>query len=269
MRELRKRAGFATGKALAEQVGWAPSKVSRLENGQQLPDDSDVRVWLAAVRAAEPVALDVRDELLEIRLEQDSWRRQLRTGHAPRQQRGEDIESRAKSITYVEVNVVPGLVQTAEYARAVLNASMELHQVPQDVEEAVRIRLRRQEVLYDPTRRIEILVAEAALRYPVCSPTAMIAQIDRLQGLVGIEHLRLGLIPLNIRLAAIPMHGYVIIDDLVLVETTHTEMSVVEPADVALYRRLTTALWTSAVEGDFARRILLQVSRDLAITGSR
>ena len=145
-----------------------------------------------------------------------------------------------------------------------LTASIDLRQTPRDTEEAVRVRMRRQEVLYDPTKQIEILVAEAALRHPICSPTAMIAQIDRLQGLLGIEHLRLGVIPLNVRLAAVPMHGYVIIDDLVLVETTHTELSAAEPADVALCRRLTAALWTAAVEGDSARRILLQVSRDLA-----
>lgn len=263
LRTLRKVAGFATGKAIAERLDWPASKVSRLENGQQLATDDDLQAWLKAVAAPPSVATDVRDELLEIRLELDSWRRQLRTGHTPRQERAAELERRAHAITFVEFFVIPGLAQTAEYARAVLTAGAELLGTPRDTEDAVRARMRRQDVLYDPTKQIEILVAESALRYPICSPTVMAAQLDRLQGLMGIEHIRFGVIPLGTRLATVPMHGYVILDDLVLIEITHTEVATVDLADHALYQRLTAALWTSAAEGDAARRILLQVSRDL------
>jgi transcriptional regulator with XRE-family HTH domain len=264
LRELRKQAGFATGKAFAEHISWVASKVSRLENGQQMPSDADVQAWLAAVNASASEAAAVRDELLELRLEQDSWRRQLRTGHTRRQEYSADIERDARSIIFVEFYLVPGLVQTAEYARAVFTAGAELLQTPRDTEEAVRARMKRQEVLYDPSKQIEILLAEAALRYPISSPTVMAAQLDRLQGLAGIEHVRLGVIPLNTQLSAVPMHGYVIVDDLVLVEVTHTELTAVDPADVALYRRLTAKLWDAAVEGEAARRILVQLSRELA-----
>lgn len=229
-----------------------------------MPADADVLAWLGAVDAPDAVADEVRNELLEMRLEQDSWRRQLRAGHTPRQERIADLEAKARSITFVEFFIVPGLAQTAEYARAVLTAGAELHETLRDTEDAVRARMRRQEVLYDPTKQIEILVGESALRYPICSPTVMAAQIDRLQGLMGIEHIRFGVIPLGTRLAAVPMHGFIVLDDQVLVEITHTEVTATEPADLALYRRLTDLLWTSAVEGEAARRILLQVSQDFA-----
>ncbi|XVV05824.1 helix-turn-helix domain-containing protein [Actinosynnema sp. CA-248983] len=259
LRELRTAAGFATGKALAERLGWQASKVSRLENGQQLVTDADLAAWFEAVSAPPDTAAELRDDLLDIRLEQAAWRRQLRAGHAPRQRYSEDIESKAAVITYVELNVVPGPLQTADYARAVLAASAELHQVERDVGEAVAVRMRRQQVLYDTTKRFEFLVTESALRYSVCPPSGMVAQIDRLVSLLGVEHVRLGVIPLGVRLAAVPMHGYVIVDDLVLVEMTHSELSVDDPHDLDLYRRLTSALWTSAVEGDAARRLLLRV----------
>lgn len=240
------------------------SKVSRIENGQQLPPDSDVRQWLEAVGASEAIAAEVREWLLEIRLDEDSWRRQLRRGHTPRQEYSWEIERKARSITYVELFLIPGLLQTPDYARAVLVAGQELHGTPRDTEEAIRTRMRRQEVLYDPDKEISILVSEAALRNPICSPRVMISVLDRMQGVLGIANVRLGIIPLGVQLAAVPMHGYVIVDDLVLVEIVHTELSVTDGPDLSLYRNLTELLWRSAAEGDDARKILVRVSQDFA-----
>lgn len=263
LRELRKRAGYATGKAFAERLEWAASKVSRIENGQQLPADSDLRQWLEAASASESVEADLYDQLLEIRIEQDSWRRQLRRGHTPRQEYSREIETKARQITYVELNVVPGIVQTADYARAVLLAGQHLHESPADTETAVLSRMRRQEVLYDPSKKITILVTEAGLENPICPPEVMAPQLVRMQGLIGIAHVRFGIVPLGVKLEVVPMHGFVIVDDLVLVEITHAELTVAEPADVKLYRRVTELLFESAAEGEEARKILVRVGKNL------
>lgn len=160
----------------------------------------------------------------------------------------------------VEFYLVPGLVQTADYARAVFDLAAEMHHSPHDTDEAVRERIRRQDVLYDPGKSVEILVAEAALRYPVCPPAEMRAQLDRLNNIAGLRHVRLGVIPLDTVLPTITMHGYLMLNDTVIVEINHTEVVATDPDDVSLYRAITDGLWEAAAEGDDAREILTRIA---------
>jgi transcriptional regulator with XRE-family HTH domain len=260
LRTERKRVGL-TGRVLAHQLGWQQSKVSRIENGKQTPTDFDVRQWLDQCGASESVVTQLTDDLRDLRVEYDSWQRQLRYGLSPRQERSIDIERDAHLVRMVEISSVPGLVQTSEYARNVFEIVSELHETERDIDKAVAARLERQRVLYDSTKRFEILVAEAALRYPFCSPGAMAAQIDRLMTVAELPNVRFGVLALDTRLPAVPMHGYWIIDDRAMVETVAGEITTLDPDDVALYRRLTDRLWEAAAEGDEARSILVACAR--------
>ncbi|MFF5992945.1 MULTISPECIES: helix-turn-helix domain-containing protein [Prauserella] len=260
LRGLRERAGFRTGKDFAAHIGWLPSKVSRIENGRTLPSDADVAAWAVAVGGGDLAQIELRDEVREIRLERGRWKRQLRHGHADLQRSTAKAVHDARSIVMVEFFLVPGLVQTAEYARAVFELAAEMHQTPRDSDDAVRERIRRQDVLYDPDKRVEILVAEAALRYPICPPVAMRAQLDRLGNLAGLAHVRLGVLPLDTVLPTVTMHGYTILDDTVTIEVNHTDVVATDPEDVALYRGITDRLWEAAAEGDDARELLSRVT---------
>ncbi|MQA11456.1 MAG: helix-turn-helix domain-containing protein [Pseudonocardiaceae bacterium] len=266
LRRLREQAGYDTGKEFAEHIGWMASKVSRIENGRTLPADSDVAVWLDAIDAPDTAAAEIRDEVRDIRLARDSWRQQLRRGHADRQRAEAVAEHEAARITVVEPFLVPGLVQTADYARAVFTIAAEIHETPADTDDAVRERIRRQDVLYNPDKHIEILIAETALRYPICPAPVMGPQLDRLANLVGLPHVRLGVIPIDKVLPTITMHGYAILDDSVTIEINHTELAVTDPDEVALYRRITDGLWEAATEGNEARAILQRVTADLRTT---
>jgi transcriptional regulator with XRE-family HTH domain len=259
LRHLRTQAGLS-GKELAERVGWHPSKVSKIENGKQDATDADVLTWLEAVGAPESVASRMRDRLREIRIEANTWKRQLRTGHRQRQEYSRDIEGMASTIRVFELVVVPGLVQTAEYARHVFTTAAEFQETPPDTDEAVRIRLERQHALYDSAKTIELLMAESALRYFVCPPEVMVAQIDRLIALLGLPSVRLGIIPLDTRLPTVPTNGFWIVGDTVLIETVDSEINTDSPTDLATYHRLADMLWTVAATGDQARRILLRCS---------
>jgi transcriptional regulator with XRE-family HTH domain len=264
LRALRVAAGFETGKALAEHLGWVAPKVSRIENGNQLASDADLVAWLDAVHAPEDVATETRDRLRELRLARASWRRRLRTGHAPLQVSAHELERKAARIVMVEFHVVPGLVQTAEYARAAFAKLAVVHQTPRDTDAAVRERMRRQEVLYDPAKQIELLVAEAALRNPICPASTMRGQLDRLAAISAFNNVRMGVIPLDRELPIMPMHGFWMIDDQVLVEIHHSEVTATDPDDLALYNRITDALWTVAVEGEQARALLTRIAGMLA-----
>lgn len=263
LRALRVAAGFETGKEFAERLGWVAPKVSRIENGNQLPADADVVMWLSVVAATDDVATEIRDTLRELRLTRASWKRRLRTGHASVQQSILDLERNARRIVMVDLYIVPGLVQTAEYARSVFAKFADLHQSPRDAEAAVRERMKRQEVLYDPNKQIELLMAETALRYPACPPATMRGQLDRLTSLTGLDNIRLGVIPLDAELPLIPMSGFRMIDDQVFVEIHHTEVTTKDAEDSALYNRIVDALWTVAVEGDEARGVLTRIAAGL------
>ncbi|TDQ05810.1 helix-turn-helix domain-containing protein [Labedaea rhizosphaerae] len=261
LRRLRAEAGYRTGKDFAERIGWQTSKVSRLEKGRTLPADSDVVAWVEAVGADADTAAELRNELAELRLERDRWKSQLRLGHADRQRREAVAEGDASRIVTVEYFLVPGLVQTADYARAVFSLAAEMHESLNDADQAVRERVRRQEVLYDPGKVVEVLIGESALRYPPVPVAVNRAQIDRLITLSGLPNLRLGVIPLDVPLPTITMHGYTILDDTVVVEINHTEVVATDPEDVGLYDQITSALWRIAAEGDAARAVLANVAR--------
>ncbi|MFI9381860.1 helix-turn-helix domain-containing protein [Kutzneria sp. NPDC052558] len=260
LRQLRERAGFPTGTAFATHLGWQQWRVSRIETGAQPATDSDLLVWLGAVDAPEPVAAQIREEALELRLAAASWKRQLRAGNKPRQEHAASIESAATHIRAFEIMVVPGLVQTAEYAAHVFATNAAFHQSPADVDESVRARMERQQVLYDRSKTIELVMTEAALLYPVCPPEVMAAQVDRLLAVLGLPSMTLGIIPLGVRLPVVPMSAFWILDGEVLIELVDTELTRTEPGDVALYVKMADAMRAVAVTGDEARGLLLRVA---------
>ena len=255
LRRLRVEAGLS-GKQFAQRAGWTPSKVSRIETANQSVSDADVVVYCRVVGADEAVEAELRQELREIRLEAASWKRQLRSGNRARQEYGRQLEQDAERIRLFEIAMVPGLLQTAEYARHVFEAVAVLHQNQRDVAESVERRMARQEVLYRPGTEVEVICAEAGLRHPIAPPEVMVGQLDRLLALAGMSTLRLAVLPMDVRLRVVPQHGFVIIDDLVLVETVNTEMTVTDPEDLDRFHRLFDVLLAASVEGAEARAVL-------------
>lgn len=211
LRILRERAG-SSGRDFAEMLGWAPSKVSKIETGKQAPTDADLTTWLRAAFAEEQLD-DLTDELRNLPIEYSSWRRQLRVGYPGRQEEAQRVERDATTIRAVEFDGIPGQVQIPEYARWIFTLHAELQQTSRDIDQAVTARMARQTVLYDPAKRVEVLVAEAALRYPTVPPDVMRAQLDRLGSLIRLPNVRIGLLPLNRRMPYMPMHGYLLIDE--------------------------------------------------------
>jgi hypothetical protein len=252
-----------SGYALAAKCGWAQSKISRIETDKQTVTDSDVIAWCTATEASESVALALLEELRDIRLEESRWQRRLSAGNEPILTSAAREEQTASVIRVFEHAVVPGLVQTADYARHVFLGVAELHGSPRDTEDAVRARIRRQDVLYDSSKTIEILMTEWPLRNPICPSAVMAGQVDRLLAVLGLGSARLGIIPQGVQIPAIPMNGFWVVDDQVIVETVNAEITISDPDDVALHERLLGMLWSVAVEGDEARGVLTHIATEL------
>lgn len=262
-RELRQQAGLS-GRQLAESLSWPPSKVSKLENGRQAPSDDDVRAWTRATDSdGETAGLLASLHTLEV--QHAEWRRILRTGLKPRQNELAELDQQTKVFRAFEATVVPGLLQTAEYARARFAEGIRVFTLPNDINEAVQGRVQRQEILYRPDKRFHFVLTEAALRLRLCSPEVMLGQLDRLVSFSSLPNVRLGIIGFRTQYTTSPWHGFWLYDnDRVLVETFSAALNLAQPQEVELYGAIFEQLAGIASYGRAARAIINGVVDDLA-----
>lgn len=258
LRELRHEAGL-TGYVLAERLEWPQSKVSKIETGRQTPTESDIRAWAQATGRG-----TVADELVAtvrtLETMYADWRRQLRTGLRARQQSIAEVEARAASIRGFECTFVPGLLQTPEYARALITESIEFYAVPDDTDAAVQARMQRQEVLYRTGRQFHIVISEAVLRYRFCPPDVLAGQLDRLMTLSSLRNVKFGIIPFSAEYRFSPPHGFWIYDDeVVLVETISAELTLTQPQEISQHLKAFERLAAVAAYGSAARRVVMRV----------
>jgi transcriptional regulator with XRE-family HTH domain len=265
LRELRLSAptGRLTGTQLAERHGWNKSKVSKLENGRQTPTPDDLRKWADAT--GQPEAYDeLLARLRGFESHIRSWRRQLAAGHKPVQDTHLSAHADASLFRGWESSMVFGILQTPDYARSIFTRYAELQRSPRDVEDAVRSRMRRQEALYDSSKRFHLIMWEAALRALVCPPAVLAAQLDRIVGIVGMDTVQLGIIPLSAPLKIPPATAFWIYDDRqVIVETWHAELWIDDEASVATHLRTWKTLKESAVYGAEAHNLIHAARRAL------
>ncbi|MFF4478842.1 helix-turn-helix domain-containing protein [Streptomyces sp. NPDC001520] len=265
LRELRvsRPEGRLTGPQLARRLGWPHSKIYKLENGRQTATAEDLRAWATATDQPEAAEeLLSRFNGLDSRIR--SWRRQLAAGHKPVQDAITAEHDRTATLRIWENCLVAGMLQTADYARAVFTRNADLHKSPRDTEAAVRGRLRRQEGLYDSRKRYHILMWEGALRALVCPPSVLAAQLDRLMSVVGLDTVELGIVPFAAPLKIQPANGFWVHDErLVLVEDWHAELWINDADSIALYLRAWNTLRESAVFGADAQRLINEARRAL------
>ncbi|WP_042432197.1 helix-turn-helix domain-containing protein [Streptacidiphilus anmyonensis] len=258
LHRLRRDAGL-NGKELAERLGWAPSKVSRIEHGRQTPAAADLDAWCRACGQPDAAA-EVTARLQALDSHYVTWRRSLRAGHAPRQRVGMDLDRATTVLRVFEPGMVPGLLQTAAYARSLFTALVALQGTPDDVPQAVEARMERQRVLYHAGHEFHFVLTEAALRARLCPPEAHRGQLDRLLAVASLPGVRLGVIPDTAALPLAPLHSFWIFDDrLVQVETWTAEVNVSEASEIALYRRVFDHYVAVARYGSAARAIVSSV----------
>jgi hypothetical protein len=176
-------------------------------------------------------------------------------------------EATAATLRNYSPTMVPGLLQTADYARRVLALTDITGQL--DVAAGVEGRLRRQEALHDPTRRFEFLITEAALRRSLGTLAGHAAQLDRIVSLSTLDNVSIGVLPDDGSAVALPFHGFVIYGDrgeedpFVTVEMVHGYATITEPHDVALYREVFRRLSDSAAMGADAAALTQRIAAEL------
>lgn len=254
---LRKGAGVPVG-VLAERLRWVPSKVSKIQRGQQRPTAADIQAWADACGHPEAAS-----ELLDLLAEAEAvhWRWQQRLSH-----RQEDLDQRvrrAKRIRSIQVTVIPGLLQTAEYARHVIIMFHELADTGLDELDAeVASRMRRQEVLYDPGRTFEFVINQNVLHRHVGDPGVMRGQLDRLIQLSSLPNITLGVFPDAPYTKVFPFTAFLMLDGKVSIEGLTGEDRL-PPREGIAYQRMMDAALAGSVTGDEAAALIREAAAAL------
>ncbi len=268
---MRKLAGL-NGYQLAEHVGISQSKVSRIEAGSAVPTVREAEAWARAVGASDDVLANLIGMAEAALTEVETWRIALRHGLPNLQTDVRALEANARRISNFQPSLVPGLLQTAEYARRVFTLADVVGR--QDYAGAVAARMSRQEILFDEDRRFEFLVTEGALRWRPGLPKLLLTQLDRVSSVATLSNVSLGLIPQDTEATAAASHGFTIYEDredseepFVRVELIHGELTVSDPEDVAIYRARFSQLGEAAVFDEDARSLLAGIADDLRSKG--
>jgi transcriptional regulator with XRE-family HTH domain len=255
-RRLRELRAGQTQRELAALLGWPQAKVSKLETGRQTATPDDLTSWAQATGHPQ-TAEELLARLQGLETHTRSWRRQLRAGHRPVQDVLTIEYEQTAEFRAWQGALIVGILQTPDYARNIFARYAELQQSPRDIEDAVRARVRRQELLYQPGRTFHVLMWEAALHAGVAPPNVLAAQLDRLASVIGLDTVRLGIIPFGAQFAIPPANGFWLYDDrLAIVEEWHAELWLNDAETVSLYRRVWDTLDKSAVYGTQARRLI-------------
>lgn len=264
LRDLRLDSGLS-GRQLSATAGWHEAKTSRIETAKQAPSDSDIRTWCQACGIP-----DLAADLIAASRAADSmyleWKRLHRTGMRRLQVERAGLYERTRQFKVYMSTVVPGFLQVAGYATALMSAITAFQGTPDDVAEAVRARMARNRIVASEGRRFTILIEESVLRYRVGDNEVMLAQLGHLMSATAMPAVKLGIIPFAAE--ARPMwtlETFTIFDDArVHVELLAAQVTVTVPGEVVAYLRAFDQLARLAVYGPDARVRITSAINDLS-----
>jgi len=252
-----------SARALATLAGWHFTKVSKLEHGTRPPSAADIRAWCRCCGAEDQVS-DLIATARSIDAMYAEWRRQMRSGLKHLQEKALPLYERTQHFRAYENTVIPGLLNTAGYAAAILRTWAELMDLPADIDAAVAARMERQKVLYSGARNFQFVIEEQTLRTQIGDAETMAGQLDRLLALMSLPAVKLGIIPARGKRHGRANCSFWIFDDAqVQVDTVSAGLDITQPAEIALYAQVFELLQRSAVYGHDARAL---IARALAET---
>ena len=249
------RLRIATGKSRREvaeaRLGISEPTLHRIETGKVPVTVANVRAlcWLYGADAS------ITDALAELALgtAQEEWWDatpvipdwfKLYVG----------LEASASRICSYDGEIIPGELQTEQYARAVFAA--EQPPDPQAADRHVKLRMQRQQTLFDrrPPPQLLTVLGEGALTRPVGGEAVLAAQIEHLRTMTGKDNLQVRVLPWSVGAHAAMAGAFRILDfddpedpDVVYLESHVGALYLEEPAEVDEYRRIFELISKDAV----------------------
>ncbi|MFC9652344.1 helix-turn-helix domain-containing protein [Streptomyces sp. NPDC056937] len=252
--EIREAAGISK-RELARRCGWHESKASRFESGARPPSERDLRDWCAAC-GAEGQAGDLVSTARGIEGMYVEWRKMERNGLKWVQESVLPLWERTQRFRIYSPWLIPGPVQTASYITALLTSIRDRRGLIDDVPEAVRVRVEKQNIVYG-NHTFAILLEESALRYRIGGAEVLAGQLGYLFSAMALPSVSIGIIPQSIDRALWPVEGFFLYDDeTVNVELVSAHLTVVQHHELAMYAQTFTELAELAVYGGAARQII-------------
>lgn len=247
---FRRRARL-TGQELGKRAGMSQAKISKIENGVVRPSPDDVERLARELGASgEEIARlvagaeQLRDQMLDWRAEPkdpSAWQHEIA-----------NLEAEAAELRYFHTAMVSGMLQTSEYARAVLSDTQEVWAGDAvrplgGIADAVAARMGRQKILEAAGKNFHFVVPEGVLRLALGRPEDMAAQLRRLIEVSRQSNVTMSIMTDSAHWPHPPLHGFSLLDDrCVVIDLYNTVVVTKGDADARLYRRVFDAFESNA-----------------------
>ncbi len=196
LRRLREASSITTAEA-GEAIRATHSKISRLERGRSGAKQRDVADLLNLYGVTDDTE---REQLLILARQANAqgWWQQYSDILPKWFELYVGLEKAASIIRTYEVQFVHGLMQTEDYARAVILIA-NAHAPAAEVDRRVSLRMRRQQLLFQPDApELWAVLDEAALRRPPDGPKVMRAQLEHLLQITELPNVTLQIVPFHV-----------------------------------------------------------------------
>ncbi|QWF81718.1 helix-turn-helix domain-containing protein [Amycolatopsis sp. CA-230715] len=264
LRAALQKAGL-TGKQLAHKLGWSPSEVSRMLSGKRTARESDVAALLGfcGVGGKEHARLIA----LCREANQPGWWQRYGS-HLPKHLRTYlDHEDKAVAVQAFAAILVPGSLQVADYARAVIKNAVN---VPADeVEERVTARLARASIFSRPrAAHFTFTMPESVLRLPIGGRQVMSEQLHHLLRISVRPNVSLRIIPASVGAHAALVSSFIFMEftdirPVVHIETDTSSLFLENKEETATYRRILTSLAKTALPEAQSRDLISSLAVEL------
>lgn len=270
LRRLREAVGIS-GEQAAAVLDGSQAKISRMESGITRPSVRDVRELLELYRAD----ADTRDELLEIAasasVRHRGWWKDYAAAFGMQVKQRIALESEASEIFHFSPNMIPGVLQTAEYARAVFQNTGNFP-TRENIDLAVAYRAARKEQVLQNSAHNNLIITEAALRWMPADGSLQRLQlssiIDELTSSDSFTVRVLADYPID---AVFPAPDFMIytFEDVVVpavgyVETSTGFYELENSVDIAYYDDMFRRMWKKALSPDGSLDFIRQIHDSIA-----
>ncbi|MFH8286310.1 helix-turn-helix domain-containing protein [Streptomyces antibioticus] len=271
LRRLRELKGM-TAEEVAERLLVSQSKISRLENGRRSISQRDVRDLCGVYEVEDQRMVDSLMEMAKDSRQQGWWHA---FGDVPYSVYI-GLETDAASLRVYDPQVVPGLLQTRQYAEALISGALP-EAPPQDIDKRIQVRLRRQERIStgENPLRLWAVLDEAALRRRVGNRQVMIEQLEYLLEMSQLPHITVQLIPFTMGAHPGVSGQYAILEfpdaadsSVVYIEGVTSDLYLEKPQDVQRYSVMYEHLRAQALNADQTREFIQQVAKEYAREGA-
>jgi transcriptional regulator with XRE-family HTH domain len=267
LRKLREQTGLPLTDA-AKRLGWPQSRLSRIETRQSGIPTPDLRKLLNLYEVEDE---EYRKYLTDIarRVNERGWWQKYAglIGNEYADLIG--MEEEARTIRAYEQELVPGLLQTTDYARAVIRAAWPTN-TAQQIDRRVEVRMERQEILIrsdPPPPRFHIVISEAVLRRPVGGREVMREQVEYLLRPRDRANITIQVLPFDAGVHPSMSGPFTMItfpdpNDLGIVNVENATGALIleEPAEIRVYDEIWSTLQASALSADDSQAFLKSAS---------